>query len=363
MILTPKAKRNIGRILPFGIIWMVLGWIFLTIEIAAIGETGQVQETAIKLTVPIFIYASIAVGVVGCLVGAIEVIYLNAVFSKYSFFVKILAKLIIYSFILFFIILITFPIAASMELNTSVLDPGVWEKYVKYLYSITYLSTNLQLSVSLVASLFYSEISDKVGQRVLLNFFVGKYHRPKYETRIFMFADMKSSTTIAEKLGHVRYFELLNEYYNDFSDSIINTLGEVYQYIGDEIVISWTLDRGLKNAYCIQCYREVKSQLRSRAEWYQKAFDVQPDFKAGIHVGEVTTGEIGALKKEIIFTGDVLNTTARIQGLCGELKEDLIISEDLMNHFEDRSNKAQFRSLGTYQLKGKESDTHLYTID
>tara|TARA_Y100001972_G_scaffold124915_1_gene175099 strand:+ start:694 stop:1785 length:1092 start_codon:yes stop_codon:yes gene_type:complete len=361
MFFTPKAKRNIGRILPFGIIWMVLGWIFIIIEIAAVGETDHVQETAIKLTVPIFIYASIAVGIVGCIVGAIEVIFLSAVFSKYSFMVKIIAKLIIYSVIMFFIILITFPIAASMELNTSVLDPRVWEKYVKYLYSITYLSTNLQLSVSLIAALFYSEISDKVGQRVLLNFFVGKYHQPKYETRIFMFADMKSSTTIAEKLGHVRYFELLNEYYNDFSDPVINTLGEVYQYIGDEIVISWTIEKGLKDDNCLKCFKAVKDQLKSRSEWYLREFGIQPDFKAGIHVGEVTTGEIGSLKKEIIFTGDVLNTTARIQALCGELNEDLIISEDLMNHFSQREH-ISFRPLGTFQLKGKETNTNLFTV-
>ncbi|MEQ8878086.1 MAG: adenylate/guanylate cyclase domain-containing protein [Cyclobacteriaceae bacterium] len=357
--MSPKVKRNISRIVPFGIIWILLGWIFLAIEIAAIGEGDCVQETAIRLNAQIFIYASIAVGIVGLMVGAIEIIFLNAIFSKYSFFVKILAKIIIYSLILFVIILFTFPIAASMELSVSVFDTRVWEKYVKYLSSVTYLSTNLQLLVSLIASLFYSEISDKVGQRVLINFFTGKYHQPKYEIRIFMFADMNSSTTIAEKLGHVRYFELLNEYYNDFSNAIINTLGEVYQYVGDEIVISWTIDKGVKNNNCLRCFKEVKDQLKDRADWYLKEFGVQPDFKAGIHVGEVTTGEIGALKKEIIFTGDVLNTTARIQALCGQLKEDLIISEELKKHFSD---DIPFKPLGTHQLKGKETDTNLFTL-
>ena len=57
----------------------------------------------------------------------------------------------------------------------------------------------------------------------------------------------------------------------------------------------------------------LKNRLKSRTAWYNQKFGVNPDFKAGIHLGEVTTGEIGALKKEIIFTGDVLNTTARIQ--------------------------------------------------
>jgi len=66
----------------------------------------------------------------------------------------------------------------------------------------------------------------------------------------------------------------------------------------------------------------MKEDLRKRADWYNKDFGLLPAFKAGLHFGKVTTGEIGALKKEIIFTGDVLNTTARIQGLCNHHKVD-----------------------------------------
>ncbi len=362
MHLSPKNRRNISRIIPFGIIWIVLGWIFLFVETAATPNLDNLPETAIRLNPYIFLFASMAVGFVGLLVGTIEIVYLNNVFSRYNFLTKLFGKLLIYSIFLFTIILILFPIAASLEMQTSVFDSKVWERYLRFATSITNISTNVQLAASLLVSLFYFEISELIGQKVLINVFKGKYHQPKVEMRIFMFADMKSSTTIAEKLGHVKYFELLDEYYRDFSDAIINHAGEVYQYIGDEIVISWTLENGLREGNCIKCYQAVKDRLDSKKVSYQQRFGAMPDFKASIHLGEVTTGEIGALKKEIIFTGDVLNTTARIQALCDQLGVDLLVSEDLKGALSE-AILFSFKNMGAHVLKGKKGKVELYTIN
>jgi len=194
-----------------------------------------------------------------------------------------------------------------------------------------------------------------------MNFFTGKYHKPIEEKRIFLFSDMKSSTTIAEQLGHIKYFELLKEYYSDFSDAIIRHSGEVYQYIGDEIVISWKHEEGVKNNNCINCFFAMREDLQKRSEGYASTFGVVPAFKAGLHLGKVTTGEIGALKKEIIFTGDVLNTTARIQGLCNQYDVDILVSQDLIKELQ-LEKEFQIESLGTVELKGKEENLELFTV-
>lgn len=194
-----------------------------------------------------------------------------------------------------------------------------------------------------------------------MNFFTGKYHRPIEEKRIFLFSDMKSSTAIAENLGHIMYFELLKEYYANFSDAIIRYSGEVYQYIGDEIVISWKYEDGIKNNNCINCFFAMKEVLKNRADWYKATFGITPTFKAGLHLGEVTTGEIGALKKEIIFTGDVLNTTARIQGLCNTYNVDILVSEDLIKSLE-LEPEFNINSVGVVTLKGKKEQKALFTI-
>src|SRR4030095_4669483 len=114
-------------------------------------------------------------------------------------------------------------------------------------------------------SLFYTEVSENLGQGVLNNFFRGKYHTPKEEERIFMFLDMKSSTTIAENIGHVKYFEMLREYFADLTDPIIEHVGEIYQYVGDEIVVSWKLNNGLQNNNCINCFFAMKSKIKAQA--------------------------------------------------------------------------------------------------
>ena len=96
--------------------------------------------------------------------------------------------------------------------------------------------------------------------------------------------------------------------------------------------------------------------------WYNKHFGLCPTFKAGFHFGKVTTGEIGALKKEIIFTGDVLNSTARIQGLCNQYKVDLLISKDLINNL-DLDSEFQITSLGNIELRGKLENIELCTLE
>jgi adenylate cyclase len=62
--------------------------------------------------------------------------------------------------------------------------------------------------------------------------------------RIFLFIDLKSSTSIAESLGNLRYSEFLIDYYDDMTDAILMSKAEIYQYIGDEIVLTWSFARG-----------------------------------------------------------------------------------------------------------------------
>ncbi|WP_425237956.1 adenylate/guanylate cyclase domain-containing protein [Ulvibacterium sp.] len=360
-MLSPKTRRNIARIIPFGVIWLILGLVFITVEQVIIDSSGTSSSSGIRVDFEILVFGCLAVTGVGLLVGAIELLFLNKLFAKKSFLKKILYKLIIYFAFSFLVILILFPIAAAIELNTHVLDNQVWKKYHGFLNSTEYLSTLLQIMVSLGVSLMYAEISDNIGHGVLINFFTGKYHTPKEEERIFMFADMKSSTAIAETLGHIKYFELLKTYYYDLSSAIVNSFGEVYQYVGDEIVVSWKFEKGIQNNHCIQCFFNMKRDLKKKSDWYQKHFGISPDFKAGFHFGKVTTGEIGALKKEIIFTGDVMNTTARIQSLCNEHEIDIIVSDHLLSHL-NLGKGFKIKSLGEHILKGKEKKIRISAV-
>ena len=360
-LLSPRAKLNVVRILPFGIIFFLFDQVFFISDFSARGGFEDVPDAAIRVDLSILIFGSVAVTVVGLLVGAVEVFYLNRRFATKSLTQKVAYKTLFYSVLLLGVILVTFPIAVSMELNTSLLDGLVWERLGAFMLSTSLLNTVIQLATMLVASLFYSEISEHMGHGVLVKFLTGRYHTPKEETRIFMFSDMKDSTTIAEQLGHSRYFELLRAYYQDLSHGIISNAGEIYQYVGDEVIVSWPVEPGLRDNNCIGCFFDMKADLMDKAEWYKREFGLAPDFKAGLHVGKVTTGEIGALKKEITFTGDVLNATARIQGLCKEHEVDLLVSGDLLSQLKFDSG-VEVESLGEFELRGKTERVELHTI-
>ena len=194
------------------------------------------------------------------------------------------------------------------------------------------------------------------------SFILGKYHHPKEEVRIFMFADIKSSTTIAEKLGNVRYFQLLNDFFDDITDPIIYTRGEIYQYVGDEVVVSWSMKNGVPNANCLKCFFEMRQALSKKAKTYEEKYGLVPEFKAGLHVGEVTTGEIGAIKKDIVYSGDVLNSAARIQALCNEYHQKLMISEQLWKQL-DEPPQYKTTNLGQIELRGKEAKLNLVGIE
>ena len=100
--------------------------------------------------------------------------------------------------------------------------------------------------------------------------------------------------------------------------------------MGDEIIVDWTLKKGLPENNCINCFFAIKDYISQRSSYYVAEYGVVPGFKASIHSGSVTVGEIGRIKKEIIFTGDTLNTSARIIELCNHYKAELLISENLM---------------------------------
>jgi len=361
-MLSPKTRRNIFRIIPFGVIWLIFSIVYSLLEWGILGDLNYYPSTGNPYNFRANIFVTpISALITGLLIGTIEILYFNKLFMQKSFSKKILYKCIIYlAIILSFLIVLT-AIANSIELQTAVFNKQVWDNVWAFFFDHAFLSVTVYMAAIIIVSQFYTEMSENIGLGVLANFFTGKYHTPAEEERIYMFLDMKSSTTIAENLGHVKYFEMLKEYYSDLSEPVIKYSGEIYQYVGDEIVVSWKLKNGLQNNNCIQCFFAMKASINKQKKKYTEKFGLLPAFKAGFHLGKVTTGEIGVIKKEIIFTGDTLNTTARIQGLCNRYNVDILISGDLIKKL-DFHTQFQIKTLGENELKGRDEKIELFTI-
>lgn len=358
-MLSPKIKRNISRIIPFGVIWLLFSIVFAQLQKGLFGDLTYYPATGNPYNfIKNFFIIPISGLITGLLIGTMEILYFNTLFIQKSFSQKIICKSIIYLVINILFLLITSLIINSL---TTGFDRRAWQNIWTSFFTYSFWSIEIYIATVIVVSQFYTEVSESIGQGVLVNFFTGKYHIPVEEERIYMFLDMKSSTTIAESLGHVKYFEMLREYYFDLSDPIVKHSGEIYQYVGDEIIVSWKLKSGLENNNCIQCFFAMKAAIRKQAPKYNSKFSLLPEFKAGFHFGKVTTGEIGVIKKNIIFTGDVLNTTARIQGLCNTHEVEILISGDLIKKLDIHS-RFQFKTLGKNELRGRDEKIELFTI-
>jgi len=216
----------------------------------------------------------------------------------------------------------------------------------------------LWLLIFLITQLFI-EMSEKYSPGVFADILTGKYIKPKIEKRIVMFLDLKDSTPIAESLGHQNYFLFIRDFIHFISIAIMEHDARIYQYVGDEIVASWLYSE--ENAgKAIKAVIEARKALQKQSETFRRNFNVTPEFRVGIHAGDVTVGEIGLIKKDIAMSGDTMNTAARIRSATSELNQKYLVSKDFLelSQLKDFQNEA----LGSIELKGKSAALELYAL-
>ena len=360
MDISPYQGRKIIKVIIFGGFWFFFGLLYTFLEKGLLGDSTIYPSTKNPYDfATALIVTPLGSAITGFLLGMME-IKLGKSFIKRSFTNKIALKTLIYVITVVVFLIVISLINSSVRMNLPINHENVIAQLVSFITNFAFWSVVLYAGTFIGITLFVVEVSENLGLNVLKNFLTGRYHHPIAEQRVFMFLDMKSSTTIAEKLGHQRYYELLNEYYEDITPGIVNRHGEIYQYVGDEVIISWELNKGLDHHNCIRCFFDVKRTYNELAEKYMNEFGLVPEFKAGLHCGPVTTGEIGVFKKEILFTGDVLNTTSRIQGQCNELKVDILISEELLTLLQP-DNEFKMEEMGITELRGRNKKIKLFT--
>lgn len=195
----------------------------------------------------------------------------------------------------------------------------------------------------------------------LIKYVTGKFHLPEEVNKIFLFIDLKSSTAIAEKIGNIKYSSFLIDYFHDMTGAILMSKAEIYQYIGDEIILTWSFDRGVKDSRCINSFYDILTSIELKKEIYLKKYGVHPEFKAAMHGGRVSVTWIGTIKKEIVYHGDVLNTTARIQDECNKHDQKFLISEYMLQNVElPEYLRSEF--VGELQLKGKQKKVKIFGL-
>ena len=354
------VQKDIKSIVIF-YLQMILLWIFailLFMFFRNYGVEGGATEKILQgLSPRQIILINIPVGTVaGIIYASVELIFESPYFQKHSYGRIILSKLILFFFVVKLVMSVGITITAhfsnlQMELDELI---QILRSKVYWVIFVFFLLVSALIS-------FIRMVNQKFGPGVLWNMFIGKYRNPREEERVFMFLDLKSSTMIAEKLGHIKFSRMIQDCFADLTPVVTKHRVEIYQYVGDEAVLSWPLEDGLDNNRCIHCYFDYMEVLSVRSNYYLKEYGIAPKFKAGVHLGKVIVAEVGLIKREIAYHGDVLNTTARLQGKCNALKQQLLISNSLLQYLQP-DEKIQSRFLAEELLRGKKQTVGIYGV-
>lgn len=198
-----------------------------------------------------------------------------------------------------------------------------------------------------------------IGERSFRDIVVGRYRQPRAEERFFLFIDIVGSTPVAERLGPLSVHRYLDQVFQTASGPIDEHRGEVYQYVGDEVVVTWTVAEGRAEARPLACLFAVEAALARAAPEFERAFGAVPKLRAALHAGEVVTGEVGGSRRAIVFHGDVMNTTSRIENATRDLGRPFLVSEDALKRL-DGVHRYALEDLGPQRLRGREAETRLY---
>lgn len=205
------------------------------------------------------------------------------------------------------------------------------------------------------------------GPGVIARFVLGRYHRPRRERRYLLFLDMVGSTGAAERLGPERFHLLLNRVMYDIAGPVAAQDGEIHKYVGDEAIVTWLAPDGLARDAGIDprpgaCALAIQDALEGRAGAYVQEFGAAVGLRAGLHLGEVVTGELGDQRQEIAMLGDGINTAARLVDAARETGQMVVAT---VGSVDPASLPAgwRVRPLGAVALRGKEQKLDLLAIE
>ena len=205
-------------------------------------------------------------------------------------------------------------------------------------------------------------ITNIIGPRSFLNFITGRYHTPVEEKRFVLFVDIAGSTGLAERLGSLGIHRLLDHTFRLLTLSVVDYRGEVLNYVGDEVIVTWPQHSGAVDCRPLRCFVAMRDELSRASRQLEQEFGIVPRIRGSLHFGPVIVGEIGDIKRAIVFNGDVMNTAARLEELSCGVEGGFLISRAAMERFNSVPPFA-VRDLGRLPIRGRTDGVDVVGLD
>ena len=209
------------------------------------------------------------------------------------------------------------------------------------------------IAMSVLANIIFT-IGSLLGFRMVGRLLTGRYVRPRRELRAFLLIDMKNSTGVAERLGAVRFHELLNEFFRDIAEAALECGAEIHKYVGDEAILTWPADGSTLDSDVLACPFLLRDFIAANSAQYLRRFGLVPEFRVGMHCGEIVAGQIGDVRAELAYVGDTLNVAARLLDATKKVGRDVLVSSDLLTKTTLPSGVVA-EPLPTLSVRGREA--------
>jgi len=265
--LTSSLKNQAEKI-----IWITFFWILISVFQFMTGYTTLLKLNCdlTGITTSTYLLGSIVTGLSAGLIGGSFIVFYWKVWLRTMAYGKSLLNILwTYTLIYIVVSLISGLFFHSAQQGNSLFHAKVWQALWMDQTSLFHIQNYMFWLMVVIITLIALLVNDKYGPGVFVSFLLGKYFHPKREERVFMFLDLRGSTSIAEHLSEDRYFNFLKDTYKDATPAILNSKGEIYQYVGDEIVVSWKKDSGTENANSLRCFFDIQQCFRERASYLQ----------------------------------------------------------------------------------------------
>jgi adenylate cyclase len=329
----------------------------LAVIIAAGTIAGLAAGLAINVaqgrTSPSSMVVGVSYGMLICIaIGCVELFVLDGPMRVWLGGLSFTANLIVRSAIYAAIIIVIQLSQAGEVIAGLPLDPSSQNFWFGFIYSAV---------ISVLMNLVFG-VANIIGPRAFLNFITGRYHSPVEENRFVLFVDIAGSTGLAERLGGVGIHRFLDRTFRLLTVAVVDYRGEVLNYIGDEVIVTWGESSGAIECRPLRCFTAMRDALAHASSQFEREFGAVPRIRGSLHFGPVIVGEIGDIKRAIVFNGDVMNTAARLEELSRNVDGGFLASRAAMERFNSAPPFA-IRDLGRLPIRGRADGIDVVGLD
>ena len=220
----------------------------------------------------------------------------------------------------------------------------------------------VQVVLVTTAAIMLVQVEEYMGRRFFLGFFLGWYDKPRIRERVVLAIDLVGSSALNERLGDLLYYRFLNTTHSLMTDAILRHGAEIHKYVGDEVIFTWSMKGGTKDNHCIALFFDIKDRIAANKEEMMRNFGASPEFRGGLHGGRVVTAQVGHIKRVIDLSGDVMNSTSRVQSLSKEQREDLMITGDLLGRMPTARDQYTIGEPVAMRVKGGKRILQVFAV-